>query len=77
MSQTLRIYMNKYAMAHYPYWFEKLQKEIDEVCGDRMPSMADSPRLPTLRAILKEGLRWRPPVPTGKPLLLFESNAPR
>jgi cytochrome P450 len=61
-----------YAMAHYPVWLEKLQEEIDQVCGDRMPCMADSPRLPTLRAILKEGLRWRPPVPTGKLMLLLE-----
>nr|OQO15565.1 hypothetical protein B0A51_17650 [Rachicladosporium sp. CCFEE 5018] len=56
-----------FAMVQYPEWYEKLQNEIDSVCGSRPPSMADAPRLPTLRAILKEGLRWRPPVPTGIP----------
>lgn len=54
------------AMCHYPEWYAKLQREIDVVCGDRIPEYADGPRLPTLRAIAKECLRWRPPVPTGK-----------
>lgn len=53
------------AMCHYPNWFAKVQQEIDAVCGDRIPTYADSPQLPTVRAVAKELLRWRPPVPTG------------
>ncbi len=56
------------AMCHYPYWLKKLQAEIDLVCGpDRLPTWSDAPRLPILRAIGKELIRWRPPVPTGVP----------
>lgn len=54
-----------YAMVNYPQWLEAIQKEIDEACGDNMPTTADSPKLPTLRAVIKEGLPWRPAVPTG------------
>jgi cytochrome P450 len=43
-----------------------VQDEIDEVCGlEKMPEVADAPLLPTLRAFIKECLRWRPPIPTG------------
>jgi len=39
--------------------------DIAAVCGDRMPVLSDMPDLPIMRAIVKEGLRWRPAVPTG------------
>lgn len=56
------------AMCHYPHWLKRLQAELDEVCGpDRLPVWSDAPKLPVLRAIGKELLRWRPPVPTGVP----------
>jgi len=54
------------AMCHYPQYLEMLQEELDRVCGDRMPTNADKPQLPFLRAIIKECIRWRPPVPTGQ-----------
>lgn len=54
------------AMCHYPQYLEMLQEELDNVCGDRMPANADKPSLPMLRAIIKETIRWRPPVPTGQ-----------
>lgn len=54
------------SMALHPEWLAKCQKEVDEVCGDRPPVLADSPRLPTLRACIKETMRWKPNVPTGK-----------
>jgi len=44
-----------------------LQDEIDTVCGDRPPEMKDIESLPTLRSVVKEVIRWRPPVPTGIP----------
>jgi cytochrome P450 len=38
------------------------------VCSpDRLPNWSDAPRLPVLKAIGKELLHWRPPVPTGVP----------
>ncbi|KAK8125186.1 cytochrome P450 [Apiospora kogelbergensis] len=55
------------AMTLNPEWQKKAQEEIDRVCGDRMPTTADSPNLPTVRACLKETLRWRSGVPLGVP----------
>lgn len=55
------------AMCHYPQFLPKLQKEIDDVCGDRPPTYADMPRMPYLRACIREAMRWRPAVPTGIP----------
>lgn len=57
------------AMCHYPDWQRRLQDEIDRVCEGRCPQWGDRERLPLLRAVVKEVIRWRPPVPTGK--LLF------
>ena len=49
-----------FLMMEYPEWQRKLQKEVDEVVGkDRMPSYEDIPKLPTVRAIVKEGVRYR------------------
>ncbi|TID17983.1 cytochrome P450 [Venturia nashicola] len=53
------------SMVHHPEWFKKCQQEIDEVCQGRMPTLADSPNLPILRACIKETIRWRPNIPTG------------
>jgi cytochrome P450 len=52
-------------MLYHPEWQRKIQKEIDEQCGGRMPELTDTPNLPTLRACIKETMRWRPNVPTG------------
>jgi cytochrome P450 len=53
------------AMVHHPEWQGRCQEEIDEVCQGRMPGLDDMPNLPTLRACIKETMRWRPNVPTG------------
>lgn len=53
-------------MALHPEWLKKCQDEIDSVCGDRMPTRDDFAELPTVRACLKETLRWRSGVPLGK-----------
>jgi cytochrome P450 len=53
------------AMVHHPEWQKKLQNEIDTQLGGRMPSTEDFPKLPILRACIKESMRWRPNVPTG------------
>lgn len=51
-------------MTRYPEVMRKAQEEIDAVVGrDRAPSFADLHSLPYIHAIVKEVLRWRPPVP--------------
>jgi cytochrome P450 len=55
------------AMVLHPCWQDAARKEIDKVCGDRIPTLSDSPLLPVLRAIMKETLRWRPVTPLGAP----------
>ncbi|KAI1737461.1 putative cytochrome P450 oxidoreductase [Xylaria scruposa] len=49
-----------YLMMEYPEWQEKLQEEVDNVAGkNRMPSYTDIPNLPTVRAVVKETVRYR------------------
>ncbi|KAK3951817.1 cytochrome P450 2E1 [Pseudoneurospora amorphoporcata] len=55
------------AMCHYPEWQAKLQEEIDTQLAGRCPMWEDREKLPLLRAVVKEVIRWRPPVPTGIP----------
>ncbi|KAK0622425.1 cytochrome P450 [Immersiella caudata] len=55
------------AMCHYPEWQGKLQEEIDSALGGECPRWEDREKLPVLRAVVKEVIRWRPPVPTGIP----------
>ncbi|KAK3332859.1 cytochrome P450, partial [Cercophora scortea] len=52
-------------MVHHPEWQAAVQREIDEVCEGRLPTLADTPNLPILRACIKETMRWKPNVPTG------------
>lgn len=52
-------------MALHPEWLKMCQEEIDRVCGDRTPTVEDSPNLPTVRACIKETVRWRSGVPLG------------
>jgi cytochrome P450 len=54
------------AMIKHPEWQIECQEEVDKACGGRMPTLADMERLPVLRACIKETMRWRPNVPTGK-----------
>lgn len=53
------------AMVHHPHWQAAAQREIDEACEGRLPTLDDTPNLPILRACIKETMRWRPNVPTG------------
>ncbi|KAK3341062.1 cytochrome P450 [Neurospora tetraspora] len=55
------------AMCHYPEWQARLQEEIDTKLAGRCPMWEDREKLPLLRAVVKEVIRWRPPVPTGIP----------
>ena len=55
-------------MVAFPEVQRRAQAEIDAVVGrDRLPTFADAPRLPYVRAIIKEILRWRPVLPFGVP----------
>ncbi|RYP13438.1 hypothetical protein DL765_006900 [Monosporascus sp. GIB2] len=63
------------AMLHYPEWLKKLQDEIGRVCDDgRCPQWEDREKLHMLRAVVKEVIRWRPPVPTGIPHALEKDD---
>ncbi|KAJ9137046.1 Cytochrome P450 [Pleurostoma richardsiae] len=55
------------AMVHYPQWLKRLQDETDAACEGRCPQWGDREKMPLLRAVVKEVIRWRPPVPTGIP----------
>lgn len=49
-----------YLMMEYPEWQVKLQEEVDSVVGPgRLPAFDDIPQLPTVRAVVKEGIRYR------------------
>jgi cytochrome P450 len=49
------------ALLLYPEVQAKGQAELDAVIGpDRMPTLDDMPRLPYVRACVKEALRWHP-----------------
>ena len=63
------------AMVHHPEWQAKMQREVDDVVGgDRLPDYSDMPRLPTIRAVLKETLRWRPVTAGGLPHMLEKDD---
>ncbi|PSN68798.1 cytochrome P450 [Corynespora cassiicola Philippines] len=53
------------SMVHHPEWQAKCQEELDKACNGRLPTLADMPNLPILRACIKETMRWKPNVPTG------------
>lgn len=61
-------------MMLYPEAQAKAQAEIDRVVGhERLPMMEDRPNLPYVEALIKELLRFYPPVPLGGLFLLFSS----
>ena len=56
------------AMLAYPETQACAQAELDAVVGRaRLPTFADYPNLPYIRAMVKEALRWRPIGPLGVP----------
>jgi cytochrome P450 len=56
------------AMLVYPETQTRAQAELDTVVGrERLPTFADYPYLPYIRAMVKEVLRWRPVTPLGGP----------
>ncbi|KAI0812779.1 cytochrome P450, partial [Irpex lacteus] len=51
------------AMMLYPEVQRRAHDELDKVIGDRIPIIADRESTPYLNALIKESLRWYPPVP--------------
>jgi cytochrome P450 len=55
-------------MLAYPQTQDRAQEELDMVVGrGRLPSFTDRHHLPYIQAMVKEVLRWRPPLPFGIP----------
>ena len=52
-----------YALAENPHVVEKLHAELDEVLGDRTPTLEDLHHLPYTLQVIKEVLRLYPPAP--------------
>jgi len=56
------------AMIAHPEVQKRAQAELDTVVGrSRVPTFSDAPSLPYVQAIVREVLRWRPPVPIAIP----------
>ncbi|KAH9002683.1 cytochrome P450 [Lactarius hatsudake] len=62
-------------MLVYPETQARAQAELDAVVGrGRLPTFADYPHLPYIRAMVKEALRWRPVDPIGLPHQSIEDD---
>ena len=62
-------------MITFPEIQRRAQAEVDAVVGrDRLPTFADAPRLPYVRAIIEEVLRLRPVVPLTVPHATTEDD---
>jgi len=54
------------ALVNSPRVLQKAREEVDSVCDeDTIPRWSDWDRLPYIRMVVKETLRWRPPFPWG------------
>ena len=52
-------------MCLFPEWQHRMQEELEQAAGQRLPIFEDSSSLPTVRAIIKESMRWRPALSGG------------
>jgi cytochrome P450 len=63
-TSTLHVFLM--AMMLYPDVQARARAELNQVVmHDKMPSIDDRPSLPYLDAVLREVLRWYPPIPLG------------
>ncbi|KAJ2907023.1 uncharacterized protein MKZ38_008591 [Zalerion maritima] len=60
--------------ANNPDIQKKVQREVDEVCGNRKPRGEDLAKMKYLKACAMEILRWRPPAPNGLPHVLSKPS---
>lgn len=66
------------AMTLYPEVQKRAQEELDAVIGtDRLPTLDDRERLPYMRALVSEVLRWNPIGPLGVPHVSTEDDVYR
>lgn len=62
-------------MTLFPDVQRKAQEEIDRVLGTcQLPKMTDRARLPYVKAVVKEVLRWHPVAPMGIPHMSTEDD---
>ena len=62
-------------MVAFPQVQRRAQAELDMVVGRaRLPTFEDAPRLPYVRAVIREVIRWRPPAPIGVPHKVTEDD---
>lgn len=62
-------------MIAYPEVQRRAQTELDTVVGrSRVPTFSDFSSLPYIQAIVKEVLRWRPPLPFSLPHATTEDD---
>jgi cytochrome P450 len=62
------------AMTLHPKEHALLYDEIDSIVRSRLPNFSDIPRLPRVRAVAKEVLRWRPVTAGGLPHMLVKHD---
>lgn len=63
------------ALLHHPEWQKRIQAEVDAVVpSTRLPDFSDMRKLPTVRAAVKESLRWRPVTPGNLPHKLTKDD---
>ncbi|CAE6406418.1 unnamed protein product [Rhizoctonia solani] len=66
------------AMVLNPKVQAKAQEEIDRVLGTlKLPTIADEERLPYVRNLILETLRWHPVLPTAVPHVCYEDDVYR
>ncbi|KAK8151548.1 cytochrome P450 [Phyllosticta citribraziliensis] len=59
----------------HPEVQEKAREQLDKVCGsERLPTWSDFDQLPYINSIVKESVRWGPPVPFGIPHVVREDD---
>ena len=62
-------------MARNTHVMKKAQKHLDDVLGgERLPEHSDMGKFPYISAIIKETLRWSPPLPVGLSHRLMEDD---
>ena len=62
-------------MARNTHVVKKAQQQLDGLLGgERLPEHSDMNQLPYITAVIKETLRWAPPVPFGVPHRLMEDD---
>jgi len=65
-------------MVLYPKVLKKAQAELDRVVGHgRLPDYSDREDLPYIEAIMKEVLRWNPPLPIAIPTRVTQDDVYR